>query len=409
MTSWNTRVGNQGSSFYEPAWSTQMNNLNIGGSDNSAGAVRQYYWTINFTDYGKQNFNTAVDDSGEIYIDGVYQFDSGGFNSWTAKQTPGYFAPGSYTISMTSRNTGSGPWGLAAEWVSYTPPPAPSISSFYADPNPQNSGVDGTPAYNTTFHWSSTSIGPITSCKILNNVSDITLPNTTGGNYPVSNLPQSTAGSNSPASRVYTLEICNNGGCSTSQITVDARNDNTPSTTWTTLFDDLEPGLPTVRLMGTMAGVDMTVKVSSSNNNVTFANGANSSFSNPQYFTNGQAVYIQSTSADFNTDVSGLPAGSELGKVNDKTIPVTIGSLSAFDVTYRTRKPVIKEVFDYPNQIDNYPFPDIDDDPNNTPLEFTVTDQETLDDIEIPMEIKTNNPDVQIQINNGNWLYLREI
>jgi len=411
MTSWNTRAvttsGSQGPQFYEPAWSNNMNNYNVGGTDNSSGAVRQYYWSITFDNFGKQQFNTAVDDSGEIYINGVYQFASGGYNGWTLRETPGYFSPGTYTISMTSRNTGSGPWGLAAQWVGFSVPPPPAISSFYADPDPQNSSSGGTPLYSTTFYWSSTSVGAITSAKILNGAGDITLTNTTGGSYSINNLPQSTAGSSSPSQRVYTLQLCNNGGCSTSPITVEARNDNTPSGGWASLFVDLEPLTNTTKLLGTLANVDMVVKVVTSSNNVTFGPSANGSFSNPAYFTNTQSVYMRSTTLDFNTDISGL-GNVEFGKVNNKVIPVTIGNLNTFNVTFRTRAPKIKETFDYSDVANIDPYPDIDKIVNN-PQEFTVTELEDINDIEIPVEIKTDNPDVEVQINNGTWVYLREL
>lgn len=419
--SWTTRSGNQGGSYSDPAWSSQMNSLNIGGRDDGSGAVRQYYWTITFNNYGKQKFNTAVDDTGEIYINGVYQFNSGGYGGWSARTTPGYFAPGNYTISMTSRNTGGGPWGLAADWTGYDPPPPPTISTFSADPNPQNSVVGGVPKYSTTFTWSSSSIGPITSAQILNNAGNITLPNATGGTYSVDNLPQSVTGSNSPAQRVYTLRLCNNGGCSESPLTVSVRNDNTPSNSWTTVFGGdgetvatgadtlIESGVSNLtKNLGTLSGIDMKIKVSSPDDNVTFATGANASFANPQYFTNNQAVWMRMNSAEFNTDVSGLPSGSELGKVNDKTVSVTVGGLSAFNVTYRTRKPVIKEIFDYGNELDKYPHDDIDLIVND-PQEFTTSNTITVDDIEIPLEIRSDNPDLQVQINNGNWVNIREI
>ena len=411
MTAWHTRFvdtsGQQGPQYYDPAWSTQMNNFNIGGRDDNSGAVRQYYWSITFDDYGKQQFNTAVDDSGEIYINGVYQFDSGGYNGWTLKETPGYFSPGTYTISMTSRNTGSGPWGLAAQWAGFAAPPPPAISDFYADPDPQNSSSAGTPLYSTTFYWSSTSIGAITSAKILNNAGNITLPNSTGGNYSVNNLPQSAAGSNSPAQRVYTLQLCNNGGCSTSPITVGARNDNSPANAFLTLFGDFEPLTTTTKSLGTLSNVDMVVKVVTSSNNVTFGTSSNGAFSNPAYFTNTQSVYMRTTTLDFNTDISGL-GNVEYGKVNDKVIPVTVGNLNTFNVTFRTRAPKIKETFDYSDIANVDPYPDIDKIVNN-PQEFTVTELTNIDDIEIPMEIKTDNPDVEVQINNGTWVYLREL
>ena len=172
------------------------------------------------------------------------------------------------------------------------------------------------------FYWSSTSIGPITSAKILNNAGNITLPNNTGGSYSINNLPQSSAGSTSPAQRVYTLELCNNGGCSTAPITVEARNDNTSADAFISLFGEFEPLTITTKKLGTLTTVDMVVKVVTSSNNVTFGPSSNGVFSNPAYFTNTQSVYMRTTTLDFNTDISGL-GNVEFGKVNDKVIPVT--------------------------------------------------------------------------------------
>ena len=52
---------NQGfnGSFYEPNWSSFMNNYNIGGRDaggSGNGTNRTFSWTITFSNYGRQRF-----------------------------------------------------------------------------------------------------------------------------------------------------------------------------------------------------------------------------------------------------------------------------------------------------------------------------------------------------------------
>jgi hypothetical protein len=411
---WTTRSANSAGYTGQNSnggWSAQMNSLNIGGSDSGSGASRTYSWSITFQSFGKQQFRTAVDDTGSISIDGVFQFNSGGFGGWTLRETPTNFAPGTYTISMSSVNSGGGPWGMAADWVGVSTPSPPSITSFYADPNPQNSSVSGSPLYSTTLYWSSNSTTPITSAKITSNVDNISLPNSASGNTSITNLPQS-SNNNTPATRTYTLELCNIGGCDTEPLIVNARNDNTPSNTWTTLHENIEPNESNAtKSIGTLSGVDMVVKVETTDSAVEFSSSNNSGFNNPQYFTNGQTIYLRTTGAPYNTDISNLPVGSEFGKFNNKVIPVTVGSLDAFNVTFQTKKPKIREDFDFGNVTGNYPYEDIDLIVNDPQLEFYVqTSTVTINDVDIPVEIRSDNPNTQVLINNSNtWKNIREI
>ncbi|MFZ9728179.1 MAG: hypothetical protein ACO3CD_04125, partial [Candidatus Nanopelagicaceae bacterium] len=217
-----------------------MNTYNIGGTEpGTFNTVRTYSWTITFQNYGRQVFDTAVDDSGDFYINGAYQFSMGPFNSQTSRTTPGYFAPGTYTISATSLNSGAGPYGVALDWTGYVPPPKPSISNFYATPNPQTSGT-GSRSYSTALTWSSSGLG-ITSATITSSAGESWSVGSSG-TLNITNLPQSTAGSNSPATRTYYLSVCNNAGCTNANpVTVSVYNDNFPSNSWTTSFSNLNP------------------------------------------------------------------------------------------------------------------------------------------------------------------------
>ena len=108
------------------AWSSFMNNNNIGGVDgggSGGGTNRTFYWSITFANYGRQRFYANVDDVGAIYINGNYEMSMGGFGAKSLVTTSNYYGPGTYTLSATVINSGGGPWGVAIDWHSYLPPP----------------------------------------------------------------------------------------------------------------------------------------------------------------------------------------------------------------------------------------------------------------------------------------------
>ena len=307
-------------------------------------------------------------------------------------------------VTITSGNAEFRSNGL---YVYYDPP---VISGFSASPNPQTSGTDGIPNYNTTLSWG------------YSNATSLTLTSSAGESWNVlgttslniTNLPQSTG---SGASRSYTLTANNPDRPAVSEtITVDVYNDRTPSNSWTTSFTDLEPKVPNLRRqLGTLSGIDMTIEVSSPDGNVFFSNNSNGGFSNPQYFVNGESVYVSTNTLDFNTDLSGLSSNATTGKTNTKTFSVKVGGLSSFNVSYVTRAPVIKETFNYDGESGDYPYEDIDliDNPKVgdtvKPSPHLVTQTIQMDNIEIDMPVETDNPNVQIKINNGSWQNIQEI
>ena len=319
---------------------------------------------------------------------------------------------GSVTVNPQNSTTyeinASGPEGSSSDSVVLTVVGPPVISSFTASPNPQTSGTDGIPNYNTTLSWSASTDLAITSATISSGTYSASATASASGTFRVTNLPQSVAGGGG-ASRTYTLTLCHSLACATETVTVEVTNDNTPSNTWTTEFTGLDPNTEYVRNLGTLAGIDMVTKVQTTTSGVFFANGANSAYSNPQYFSNGDNVYIKMITLPFNSDVSGLPPDQTFGKPNPKTVSVTVGSpLSAFDVTFTTRPPNIGETFNFDGAAGEYPFEDIDL-INNTPSEFAVTQTLNMDDIDVDVEVRTDDPDIQIKINNQPWTYIQEI
>ena len=400
--SWTSR-STGGPQHNDPAWSSFMNTYNIGGTEpNVYNTTRQYNWTITFNNYGKQKFWTAVDDYGDVRINGAFQFNMGGFGGQSSRTTPGYFSPGTYTISATSVNSGAGPYGVALDWYGYDPPPPPSINSFSASPNPQNSG-NGIPQYSTTLSWNSSGLGS-TSATITSSAGE-TFNVSSSGSLNINNLPQSNANGTSPATRSYTLTVSNNGGSSSSNITVSSRNDNTPTNTWTTSFINLEPNTQTTVNIGTLSGVDMPTTISTTGDG-NFV-GLNNSFGGSVNFSNGQTVQLRTTTLPFNTDMTGVSSTDTFGNTNTKVVTVTTPSGNVL-VSFQTRAPRVKEDFDYDDNLNTFPYEDIDLVTNN-PLEFSVSAKIDVDDIEIAQEIKTNDPDVQVSINSGEWQNIREI
>ena len=400
--SWTSR-STGGPQHNDPNWSSFMNTYNIGGSEPGVyNTTRQYNWTITFNNYGKQKFWTAVDDYGDVTINGAYQFSMGGFNGKSSRTTPGYFSPGSYTICATSVNSGAGPYGVALDWYGYDPPPPPSINSFSASPNPQNSG-NGIPQYSTTLSWNSSSIG--SSSATITSSAGETFNVASSGSLNINNLPQSNANGTSPATRSYTLTVSNNGGSSSSNITVSSRNDNTPTNTWTTSFINLEPNTQTTVNIGTLSGVDMPTTISTTGDS-NFV-GLNNSFGGSVNFSDGQTVQLRTTTLPFNTDMTGVSSTDTFGNTNTKVVTVTTPSGNVL-VSFQTRAPRVKEDFDYADNLNTFPYEDIDLVTNN-PLEFSVSAKIDVDDIEIAQEIKTNDPDVQVSINSGAWQNIREI
>jgi hypothetical protein len=268
---------------------------------------------------------------------------------------------------------------ITVSYTLYTP----TINSFTASPNPQTSGNDGIPNYDTTLTW--------TASDVLTFSLDNGIGVITGGTYAVSNLPQSTAGSNSPASRSYTLSACTGTVCATSTITVDAYNDNVPTDNFNVIDrTNLEPNTTYTYAIGQLTGVDMGTNivggpgVSVSSNNSTYSSSVNA--------TAGLQLYIRFVSLDFNKNPSGL--------TNSKSLYVDIGPLRKF-FTATTRAPDVNETFNLANKSDALPFPDIDTIASPSPTQYLVSDTLSVDDIELAdpdgVEIKVNQPSAQVR------------
>ncbi len=267
---------------------------------------------------------------------------------------------------------------------------SPKIDYFTVS---NNFNTDGVPDANVEMSWYTEYADNV---KINRGVGSVSA----NDDITVNTGLQSNANGNSPAEKDYTLTAKGPGGTVTRTRTAKVKNDNTPSNSWTTSFINLEPDIIDTFTLGVVAGVDMPCNISTTGTGNFI--GRNGAFGGDKDFNDGDTVQYRTTTMPFNTDIS---SGS--AQTNSKTVTVTTPS-GSFNVTFTTRAPIVNEVFNYANNIGKYPFEDIDL-ITNSPIEHVTSGQQTMNDIEIPVEIKLDSPDAQVSINNQTWQYTREI
>jgi hypothetical protein len=282
----------------------------------------------------------------------------------------------------------------------------PVINSFTATPNPQTSGNDGIPNYNTSLSWSTTDAQTVT----ITNIGSVSV----SGGSTITDLPQSTAGSISPATRSYTLTACTGGVCVSSSVTVSVTNDNTPNNYTVPSPTNLEPSSLTTIQVGPITGIDMVTSVTGGPGTSVSTNNVN--FSSSVTIQNNGIFYVRVTSPPFNTSPDGL--------TNTASFSVTVGTVQRF-FTVTTRAPDVNETFNYSNQSDYVPYPDIDTIPDpdadirNQSNPYIQTNTLLIDDVELGnpygVEIKVDNPNSQVRIRRsgqasfGTWQDVRSI
>lgn len=267
-----------------------------------------------------------------------------------------------------------------------------------ASPNPQRS-LTGSPSYTTTLSWGSTNGNSFTITSSTGQSWNVTA----SGNLQITDLPQSTAGSNSPATRSYTLTVSNPQSTKTSDVTVSAYNDWNWTGLPTRSFSNLNANTSVDLTLGTLSGIDMPISISSSSSGVLLSRG-NGSLGNPITAYNGDTITLRTTTLGFNTTI---PSSGIYGFSNSKTVSVTAGP-SSFNVTVTTKAPRVSEDFDFGNVNNQFPYEDIDL-IANTPTQYLTTGQISVNDIDIPVEIKTDNANVQVRKNGGTWEDVRSI
>jgi hypothetical protein len=210
----------------------------------------------------------------------------------------------------------------------------------------------------------------------------------------------------SPKVRTWTMTTTSPNGCVASESSsVNIRNDDCPSDSWTTSHINLDPGITKDLTLGTISCADAPVTVTAVGDS-NFV-GSGSSFSTSKDFNNGDTVVLRTNTLPFNTDLSGLAADAEFGKTNSKTVSVDFGCYSK-SITVTTKAPKIKEDFNYADNINKYPYEDIDL-ISNSPTQHLASGSETMGEIDIAVEIKVDKPDAQVRVNGGSWQNVRSI
>ena len=272
-----------------------------------------------------------------------------------------------------------------------------SINSFTVSPDPQTSGNDSTPNDDVTLSWNTTAA---VSASINQGVGNVSVNGAVGVNTGL----QSVAGSNSPAEKIYTLTAVGGAGdTQTAQVTARILNDNNPDNFTISNQTGLSPSTLTSIDVGQITGIDMLTGVNAGPGVQVSLN--NSNWTSSTLISNNQPLWVRAVSPPFNTDPS--------GSTNSSQFYVDVGPLRRF-FTLTTRAPDVNETFNYPNEDDRVPFPDIDTLPD--PAEpYIISNTLTVDDIDIPVEIRTNNSNAQIRKKVqgsstwGNWTDIRSI
>jgi hypothetical protein len=272
----------------------------------------------------------------------------------------------------------------------------PEIFEFYADPNPQTSGILGIPSANTTLFWDSFGAETLNINQGVGELSSVS-----GSTGTINTGLQSIAGSVSPATKTYTLTATNSAGTVSEQTTVSVYNDNTPTGFSVPNQNNVGPNSAVIATTSPIQGIDMITVASGGPGVQVSNNGIN--YSATTTIGNNQILYIKVFSLPFNQDPSGL--------TNSIEYYVDLGPSRA-NFTVTTRAPDVNETFDYSNLDDKLPFPDIDTIPGS-PDPYITTGPLDIDDIEIPVEIKVSNPNAQVRIRKsgtlGNWQDVRSI
>lgn len=271
----------------------------------------------------------------------------------------------------------------------------------------------------TTISWT----GTTSQGNLQNTLSGIFSTTTSatagGGTYDLG--VQSVVGSQSPVTRTQFITTCRaftNGlgnYCVTDSVTVQVYNDNTPNNYTVPSPTNLEPSTLTTIQVGPITGIDCPNTVVSAGPGTSVSTN-NATYSSSVTIQNNQSFFIRATSPPFNTNPNGL--------TNTASFSVTVGTVQRF-FTLTTRAPDVNETFNYSNQSDYVPYPDIDTIPDPDPdirnqsNPYIQTNTLLIDDIELGtpngVEIKTNNPNAQVRIKRsgqttfGGWQDVRSI
>ena len=264
--------------------------------------------------------------------------------------------------------------------IIFTVLPKVRITSLTASPNPQTSGADGIPNYDTFLIWEGISVLSAVATRSDSQVSatweektqpsdPAQPPNFYGsGSKKVTNLFQSVStGSSQPGSNtVYTLTATDGFNTATATVTVKAYNDNCPDTI--SIADQLgkEPNEEIKITSSPVTGIDMVTSVVAGPGVQVLGSGG-TGYTTSTTITSGSTLNIRVYAEPFNTDENGL--------VNEKTVSITVGCQTV-EFLVQTRAPVVEEIFDFGDNQFAYPYPKIDTRVIGEPLDDGGTYQE---------------------------------
>jgi hypothetical protein len=264
--------------------------------------------------------------------------------------------------------------------IIFTILPKVRIDSLIASPNPQTSGQDGIPNFDTFLIWEGISVLSAVATRSDGAVSatweqkpqptDPTLPPVfySFGSKKVENLFQSVStGSSQPGSTtVYTLTATDGFNTVTATVSVKAFNDNCPDNFTIPNQLNKEPEQELFISTSPITGIDMVTSVVCSAG-LTVLSTQGGGYTTSTFITSGSSLNLRVVTEPFNTDENGL--------VNEKTVSVTVGCLTV-SFLVQTRAPVVKEIFDFGDNQFAYPFPKIDTRVVGEPLSTGGTYQE---------------------------------
>ena len=248
--------------------------------------------------------------------------------------------------------------------ITFTVLPKVKITSLTASPNPQTSGEDGIPNYNTFLIWEGISVlsavatrddGAVSATwEEKTQPSDLASPPKfySAGSKSVNNLYQSvsTGSSQSGSSTIYTLTATDGFNTATATVTVKAYNDNCPDTI--SVADQLgkEPNEEIRITSSPVTGIDMVTSVVCGPGVQVIGSGGGG-YTTSTTIISGSTLNIRIYAEPFNTDESGI--------VNEKTATITVGC-QTISFKVQTRAPVVQEIFDFGDNQFAYPYPKID-------------------------------------------------
>lgn len=333
-----------------------------------------YEFDIRFLEQGIQVFGTAADDDCQFYIDGEYLGDFGPLNDNERIFTTKYYdALSVHRLTFVRTDIGIKPTAIAARWIrsEYN---EVEIVDFDAAPRILTNTTT------TNLTWT---INNARKIEIDQNVGDVT--NLT--QIQVNTRLQSVVGTNSPASKIYTVTAYGNApsDIQTDIVEVLVFNDKTPDNIEIPNFYNREPNEIITYNLPAISGIDAPITVSG-DDFVLVTSGTSESFTRSITVRNNDVVRIKFPTPDFNQDPETLD--------NSVEYYVDIGTIRKY-FTVTTRAAEDREIFDFGDISQEIPFPrPPGNDPSDGPSTEFLVSPDTVEPTADQWEIELQNPNL---------------